>query len=104
MPPEYNSENATLGSNPIQAIHPKCTPHLERLHAPRAVAFSIPSHGPGRAMAQAVSRRPLTAEAWVRSQVSPCEICGGQSDTGTGFSPSCRFSPVNFIPLLLHYL
>jgi hypothetical protein len=58
----------------------------------------------GRAMAQAVSRRPLTSEARVRSRFSPYEICGGQSGTGTGFSPSCRFSPVNFIPLLLHYL
>jgi hypothetical protein len=56
----------------------------------------------GRAMAQAVSHRPLTAEARVRSQVSPCGVCGGQSGTGTGFSPSCRFSPVNFIPLVLH--
>jgi hypothetical protein len=56
----------------------------------------------GRAMAHAVSRRPLTAEARVRSRVSPCEICGGQSGTGTGFSPSCRFFPVNFIPLVLH--
>jgi hypothetical protein len=46
----------------------------------------------GRAMAQAVSRRPLTAEAQVRSRVSPCDICGGQSGSGTGFSPSCRFS------------
>jgi hypothetical protein len=42
----------------------------------------------GRAMAQVVSRRPLTAEAWVRTQVNPCVICGGQSGTGTGFSPS----------------
>jgi hypothetical protein len=40
-----------------------------------------------RAMAQAVSRRPLTAETWVRSRVSPCGFCGGQSGTGTGFSP-----------------
>jgi hypothetical protein len=43
-------------------------------------------------MAQAVSRRPLTVETWVRSRVSPCEICGGQSGTGIGFSPSCRFT------------
>jgi hypothetical protein len=42
----------------------------------------------GRAMAQAVSLRPLTAEARVRSRVSPCGICGGQSSTGTGFSPN----------------
>jgi hypothetical protein len=54
------------------------------------------------AMAQAVSRRHLTAEARVRSRVSPGEICGGQSGTGTGFSSSSRFSPVNFIPLVLH--
>jgi hypothetical protein len=41
----------------------------------------------GSAMAQAVSRRPLTAEARFRSRVSPCGICGGQSGTGTGFFP-----------------
>jgi hypothetical protein len=33
---------------------------------------------------------------------SPCEIRGGQSGTGIGLSPSCRFSPVDFIPLVLH--
>jgi hypothetical protein len=55
-------------------------------------------------MAQAISRRPLTAEAQVQSRVIPCGICGGQSGTGTGFSPRVlRFSPVNFIPPLLHY-
>jgi hypothetical protein len=48
-------------------------------------------------MAQAVSRRPLTAEDLVRSRVSPCRICGRQSGTGTGFSPStsvfsCQFN------------
>jgi hypothetical protein len=47
-------------------------------------------------MAQTVSRRPLTAGARVRSRVSPCGICGGQSCTGTRFSPStsvlaCQF-------------
>jgi hypothetical protein len=40
----------------------------------------------GRAMAQVVSRRPLTAEARVRARVNPCGICAGQSGTGTGFA------------------
>jgi hypothetical protein len=53
----------------------------------------------GRAMAQAVRRRPLTAEARVRVRVNPCGICGGQSGTGTGFSPGSSVSPVNIIPL-----
>jgi hypothetical protein len=47
----------------------------------------------GRAMAQAVGRRPPTAEARVRSRVSPCGICG---DTGTGFSPSSSVFPCQF--------
>jgi hypothetical protein len=49
-----------------------------------------------RAMAQAVSRRPLTAEALVRSRVSPHGICGGQSGTGTGFSASTSVFPCQF--------
>jgi hypothetical protein len=52
-------------------------------------------------MAQVVSRRPLTAEARVRDQVSPCGICGGQISTGTGFSPSSSVSPVSVIKLWL---
>jgi hypothetical protein len=47
-------------------------------------------------MAQAVSRRPLTAEARVRSRVSPCGICDGQSGTGTGYSPSTSVFPCQF--------
>jgi hypothetical protein len=47
-------------------------------------------------MAQAVSRRPLTAEARVQSRVSPCRICGGQSGTGTGFSPSTSVFPCQY--------
>ena len=47
-------------------------------------------------MAQAVSSQPLTAEARVRSRLSPCEICGGQSGTGTGFSPSTSVFPCQF--------
>jgi hypothetical protein len=44
-------------------------------------------------MAQAVSPRSPTAEARVRSQVNPCGICGGQSGTGMGFSPSTLIFP-----------
>jgi hypothetical protein len=50
----------------------------------------------GRAMAQAVSRRPLTAEARVRARVNPCGICGGQSGTGTGFSLSSSVFPCRY--------
>jgi hypothetical protein len=39
-------------------------------------------------MAQAVNRRPLTAEARVRAWVNLCGIYGGQSGTETGFLPS----------------
>jgi hypothetical protein len=39
-------------------------------------------------MAQAVSRRPLTAEASVRARAGVCGICSEQSGTGPGFSPS----------------
>jgi hypothetical protein len=49
-------------------------------------------------MAQTVSRRPLTAEAGVRARVNPCGICGGQSGTRTGFSPSSSASLFNIIP------
>jgi len=45
-------------------------------------------------MAQVVSRRPLTVESRVRIRVSPQEVCGGQSGTGTGHSPNgTGFSP-----------
>jgi hypothetical protein len=50
----------------------------------------------GRAMAQAVSHRSLTAQARIRSRLSPCGICGGQSGTGTGFSPSTSVFPCQF--------
>jgi hypothetical protein len=58
---------------------------------------------PGRAMARAVSRRPLTAVAWVRDRFFPCGISGGQSGTGISFfSPSSSVCPVNIIPPRIH--
>ena len=46
-------------------------------------------------MAQAVSRRPLTAEIRFRSRVSVCGICGGQSGTVTGsFQSTSVFSSI----------
>ena len=55
-------------------------------------------------MAQALSRRPLTAEARVRSRVIPCGICGGQSGIGTGLSPRSSVLPYQFnsIDVSLH--
>jgi hypothetical protein len=46
----------------------------------------------GRAMAQAVSRRPLKAKA----RVSRSGSCGGQRGTGTGFSPSSSRFPCHY--------
>ena len=43
-------------------------------------------------MARAAIRRPFTAEARVRSQFSPCEICGEQCGTATRFIPSISYS------------
>jgi hypothetical protein len=45
-------------------------------------------------MDQVVSRRSLTAEAQVRSQVSPSKICGEKSGTGL----SLEFSFISTIP------
>jgi hypothetical protein len=45
-----------------------------------------------------VYHRPLAAEARVRAGVGPHGICGVQTGTGTGLSPSSSVSPVHIIP------
>jgi hypothetical protein len=49
-------------------------------------------------MAQAVSRRLVTADVRVRAQISQRAIFGGQSGTGTRFPMSCSAFPVYIIP------
>jgi len=44
-------------------------------------------------MTRAVSRRSLTAEVRLRSQAGACEICVGQSGTGSVFSPNTSVFP-----------
>jgi len=46
-----------------------------------------------RVLPQAASRRPLSEEARVQSQLSLCEVCGAQSGTTPDFSPSTSFFP-----------
>jgi hypothetical protein len=52
--------------------------------------------GSGHAMAQAVSRRPLTAEARFRSSFNPCGIFGGQNGIGMVCSPSSLVLPCRY--------
>jgi hypothetical protein len=46
-------------------------------------------------VAQEVSHWSLTVGVRVCTQVNPCEICSGQSDTGTGFSPEFLGFPLS---------
>jgi hypothetical protein len=48
------------------------------------------------AVAQAVSHRPLAAEAGMRVQASPCEFCGAASGTVTAASPSTSLLPCQY--------
>ena len=62
----------------------------------------------GCAVAQAVSRRLLTADGRALSQVNPREICGVQSGVGTGCSPStsvipCQYHSTNSLYLFIRH-
>jgi len=49
-----------------------------------------------RTMVQAVSRWPVTAEVRIRSHSNSCEVNGGPSGTGTGFTPSTSVLPCQY--------
>ena len=100
--------NGPMGIEPVTSTKCATAYPARRIHLcvlygsqnkEQTLAYTTSTDWFGRAMAQAVSRRPLSAEARVRSRVSPCEIRGGQSGTGTGFSPStsafyCQFHSI----------
>jgi hypothetical protein len=44
-----------------------------------------------RYMAQTVSRRPVTEEAWVRTWANPCSVCGGKIALRHAFLQVLRF-------------
>jgi hypothetical protein len=73
--------------------------------------FEIFFRAVSRSINHAVNRRPLTAKARVHSRAGASEICGEQSGSETGFSPStaiftCQFRSANaqhnfiYIPVL----
>ena len=91
----FSPIRATCPANLISILSPEqywvtSTDHyctlIRRLKKSRAVGQVV----------QVVSCRLLTAEAWVQSQDRPHRICGGQSGTGTDFSPNI-VSYIHFI-------
>jgi hypothetical protein len=54
-------------------------------------------------MAHAVSRRPLSAAAWVRAQANPVGFVVDKVSLGQVFLRVPRFSPVNIIPPRVHF-
>lgn len=61
-------------------------------------------YGFKNAMADGVSRRHLSAAAWVRTPIIPCGICDEQSGSGTGLFSSSSVFPLSVILLWLFAL
>jgi hypothetical protein len=52
-------------------------------------------------MTEVIISHPLSAEARFQSNAGQCGNCGGQSSTGTGFSPSTSIFLVSIVSLVL---
>jgi hypothetical protein len=63
----------------------------------------MPTWQHAHAVAQVVYHWPVTTEAQVLTWCSPYGICGGQSDTGTGFSLSSVVLPYQYHSTVAHY-
>jgi hypothetical protein len=100
MPPGVMEHFETATRDPAFFRLHKHIDNLFKMHKDLLPPYDISevTELPGRAMAQVVSRRPLTSETRVRARVNPFGICGGQRGTGTGFSPSSSVFPCHIIP------
>ena len=85
------------GTVTASLLHPCNADAPSTLHGSSCIYIYYPNDSGRRAMAPAV----VTAQARVRSQASPSEICGRQCGTEIGFSPSSSVSPVGIIPPML---
>jgi hypothetical protein len=59
--------------------HTEYTPEEKHIHVNKIILYDC-------AMAQAVRNQPLTTEAYVQTQASPCWMCSELRKTGTGNS------------------
>jgi hypothetical protein len=75
---------------------------LEQSELNSSKHFLVLSKYHDRAIAQAVSRRFLTATARFRAQVTSCGNCGEQSGSGAGFLRVLRFPLPILIPSMLY--